>query len=128
MNKILIFLAGMATMFILVVVFGTTTNSTGYNGHRGLTLFEKDGQSIVAKQVKVMQVIEPNMALSHSTNIPDATYDPDKILVLLVGDKNTSYYDDQKINIPEGKSLKHVGMYQYESKSGRKTVPAVEIK
>lgn len=128
MKKILIFLAGMATMFILIVIFGITTNSTGYNGHRGLTLFEKDTQSIVAKQLKVMQVIEPNMALSHSTNKPDANYDPDEILVLLLGDKNTSYYDDQKINIPEGKSLKHVGTYQYESKSGKKTVPAVEIK
>ena len=128
MKKILIFLAGMATMFILVVIFATMTNPTGNNGHPGLTLFEKDGQSIGAKQVKVMQVIEPNMALSHSTNKPDEIYDLDKILVLLLGDKNTSYYDDQIINIPKGKSLKHVGTFQYESKIRSKTVPAVEIK
>ena len=129
MKKILIFLAGMATMFMLMVVAGTPTNSTGYNSHRGLTLFEKEEEIIVAKQVKVMQVIKPNMALSYSTNKPDATYDREEILVLLLGDKNTSYYDDQKINIPEGKSLKHVGMFQYEAQNGNnRTVPAVEIK
>ena len=127
MNKILIFLAGMATMFMLMVAVGPTTNSTDDNGHPGLKLFEKGGQTIVAKQVRIMQVIKPNMALAHSTEKPDEIYDRDQILVLLLGDKNTSYYDDQKINIPEGKSLKHVGMFQYEAKSGSKTVPAVEI-
>ena len=49
--------------------------------------------------------------------------------MLLLGDDDDLYYDEQKINIPEGKSVKQVGIYQYTTKSGQlKTIPAVKIK
>lgn len=56
-------------------------------------------------------------------------YEENEILVLLLGDEDASYYDDQKINIPEGMCAKQVGTSQYESRElGMKTVPAVIIK
>ena len=76
-----------------------------------------------------MQTLEPNMALSIAKSQPNSIYDPNEILVLLLGDDTTSnYYDDLKINIPKGKCAKQIGTYQYEAKMGIKTVPAVTIK
>ena len=129
LKNILIFVAGMVTMFILMVLFGLAVNSSSNSGYPGLTIFEEEGKCTGAKQIKIMQTLEPNMALAHAKTQPNAIYDENEILVLLLGDENASYYDDQKINIPKGMCAKQVGTYQYESRElGMKTVPAVTIK
>ena len=93
----------------------------------GITLFskKKDGD-IIAKEkeiLKVFQVLKPNAALVKAGGFSN------EILMLLLGDDDDLYYDEQKINIPEGKSAKQVGIYQYTTKSGQlKTIPAVKIK
>ena len=49
--------------------------------------------------------------------------------MLLLGEDDDLFYDNQKINIPEGKTAKQVGIYQYNTNGGElKTVPAVKIK
>lgn len=129
LKNILIFVAGMVTMFILMVLFGLVVNSSSNSGYPGLTIFEEEGKCTGAKQIKIMQTLEPNMALAHAKTQPNAIYDENEILVLLLGDENASYYDDQKISIPKGMCAKQVGTYQYESRElGMKTVPAVTIK
>lgn len=129
LKNILIFVAGMVTMFILMVLFGLAVNSSSNSGYPGLTIFEEEGKCTGARQIKIMQTLEPNMALAHAKTQPNAIYDENEILVLLLGDENASYYDDQKINIPKGMCAKQVGTYQYESRElGMKTVPAVTIK
>ncbi len=128
MKNILIFISGMVTMFVLIILFGAIMNPSSNSGYPGLTLFEEEGKCMNAKQLQVMQVIEPNMALSHAKTRPNEIYDPNEILVLLIGGETTNYYDDQKINVPKGKCVKQIGTYKYEAKMGMKTVPAVEIK
>ena len=129
LKNILIFVAGMVTMFILMVLFGLAVNSSSNSGYPGLTIFEEEGKCTGARQIKIMQTLEPNMALAHAKTQPNAIYDENEILVLLLGDENASYYDDQKINIPKGMCAKQVGTYQYESRElGMKTVPTVTIK
>lgn len=129
LKNILIFVAGMVTIFILMVLFGLAVNSSSNSGYPGLTIFEEEGKCTGARQIKIMQTLEPNMALAHAKTQPNAIYDENEILVLLLGDENASYYDDQKINIPKGMCAKQVGTYQYESRElGMKTVPAVTIK
>ncbi len=126
LKNILIFLAGMAAMFVIMITMVPTPG----DGLPGLTLFKDQTQEKVidAKQIEIFQVIEPNKALADVTNKPYEIYDPDKILVLIIGDEKTTYYDDEKIDIPEGKCLKQIGIFQYESKSGtQKTVPVVSI-
>ena len=126
LKNILIFIAGMAAMFIIMLNMAPTSN----DGLPGLTLFKDSAQEkiIEAKQIKIFQVIEPNKALADVTNNPDKIYDPDEILVLIIGDEKTTYYDDEKINITDGQYLKQIGMFQYEANSGmQKTVPAVTI-
>ena len=91
----------------------------------GLTLFskKKDGEVITKEQIRIFQILKPNTALVKSGSFPNEK------LMLLVGDDDDLYYDDQKIDIPEGKAAKQVGIYQYNTKSGElKTIPAVKIK
>ena len=129
MKNIFIFVAGMITMFVLMVLFAIAVNSSSNSGYPGLTIFEEEGKCTGAKQIQIMQTLEPNMALAHAKTQPNAIYDPNEILVLLLGDEKASYYDDQKINIPKGMCAKQVGTYQYQSRElGMKTVPAVIIK
>ena len=129
MKNIFIFVAGMITMFVLMVLFGIAVNSSSNSGYPGLTIFEEEGKCTGAKQIQIMQTLEPNMALAHAKTQPNAIYDPNEILVLLLGDEKASYYDDQKINVPKGMCAKQVGTYQYQSRElGMKTVPAVTIK
>lgn len=128
MKNLLIFISGMITMLVLVVLFGVIVNLSNNDGYPGLTIFENEGKCINAKQLQIMQTLEPNMALAHAKAQPNVIYDPNEILVLLLGDEKTNYYDDQKIDIPKGMCAKQVGTYQYEAKAGMKTVPAVTIK
>ena len=93
----------------------------------GITLFpkKKEGE-ILAKsneQLRVFQVLKPNTVLIKTGVFPN------EILMLLLGEDDDLFYDNQKINIPEGKAAKQVGVYQYNTKSGElKTIPAVKIK
>ncbi len=129
LKNLLIFIAGMITMFIIMVVIGILINSSNKGSYPGLTLLEEEGKCFNARQLQVLQTFEPNMALAIAKQQPNAIYDPNEILVLLLGDGKTSnYYDDLKINIPQGKCAKQIGTYQYEAKMGIKTVPAVTIK
>jgi hypothetical protein len=128
MKTFLTFIAGMITMFVLVVLFGIAVNSSSNDGYPGLTIFEEEGKCTGARQIKVMQTLEPNMALAHAKTQPNTIYDPNEILVLLLGNETESYYDDQRINIPKGMCAKQVGTYQYEAKMGMKTIPVVTIK
>lgn len=91
----------------------------------GITLFskKKDGEIITKEQLRVFQILKPNTALVKAGSFPN------EILMLLIGDDDDLYYDNQKINIPEGKSVKQVGIYQYNTRNGElKTIPAVKIK
>ena len=130
-KNIFIFIAGMITTLLIEIIIGfiigVTSQSSG--GYPGLTLFEQDSTCINAKQIKIFQTLEPNMALAHAITKPDAIFDENETLVLIIGDENVHYYDEQKIKIPTGKCAKQIGTYQYPTKQDiYKTVPAVKIK
>ncbi len=128
LKNILIFILGMVTMLVIVVIFGIAVNSLSNSEVPGLTIFKKEGTCINAKQLHIFQTLAPDLALADAKSIPNSIYDPNEILVLLVGDENSNFYDDLKISIPKGKCVRQIGTYQYEAKMGVKTVPAVTIK
>ena len=67
--------------------------------------------------------------LVHNIALVNMGYFPDRIVVLLIGNYDDYFYDDQKVKIPPRKKIKQIGVYKYESKGGMiKTVPAVAIK
>lgn len=91
----------------------------------GIVLFpkKKEGENITKEQLNVFQVLKPNIALVKTGMFPN------EFLLLLIGEDDDLYYDNQKIVIPEGKYAKQVGIYQYTTKGGEfKTIPAVKIK
>ena len=91
----------------------------------GITLFpkKKEGDVLAKGELRIFQVLKPNIALVKSGIFPN------EMLMLLIGEDDDLYYDNQKINIPNEKVAKQVGIYQYNTKSGElKTIPAVKIK
>lgn len=129
MKNFLIFIAGMFSMLFLGALFLAATYSDSNAGYPGLTLFEEDGKCFNARQIVTFQALTPDLALSLAKVNPYAIYDENQFIVALLGDENSNFYDDQKINIPKGKCAKRVGTYQYTTKENvKKTVPVVEIK
>ncbi len=91
----------------------------------GITLFskKKEGEVLAKGELRIFQVLKPNTALVKSGTFPN------EILMLLIGDDDDLYYDNQKINISKEKAAKQVGIYQYNTKNGElKTIPAIKIK
>lgn len=106
-------------------------NITEYNlgeklyGLPNLTLFSKKENNLI----KTIQNLEVFQVLVHNIALVNMGYFPDRIVVLLIGNYDDYFYDDQKVKIPPGKKIKQIGVYKYESKGGMiKTVPAVAIK
>ena len=90
-----------------------------------VVMFEKPRGIVPGKVFEVMQVLPDGSALA---TVDDFESDNLGTIVLFVGDESTSYYDSQKINVPEGKVVKQVGTYSYMARNEMyKTVPVVEI-
>lgn len=89
LKNILIFLAGMAAMFILMLFLAPKPTDE----LPGLSFFNDKAQEKVidVKQIKIFQVLQPNKALANATNKPNEIFDPDEIIVLVIGDDKTTY-------------------------------------
>jgi hypothetical protein len=125
MKNFLIFLGGFIAGILATLLFSyfayTATKSS--QGVRGLTTFPQKGECIIKKgELKIFQVMQPNMALANTGD------DLDGIMVLLINHDGKAYYDDEKITIPAKKCARQIGTYQYTTTAGYdKTVPAVMI-
>lgn len=128
-KNILFFVAGMFTMFVIILLIGTITQHDE-DEFPGLTIFEEDGACVSStKQIEIFQTLAHNIALAHTKKKLASSLEVDDLLILILEDENSHFYDEQKITIPSGKCAKQVGIYQYHTKNGDiKTVPAVEIK
>ena len=120
MKKVLIFIAGVVTGAILMLVIAALigNSSNGESSNNGMTFFEKEGDCISENNFEVFQVLDSIDELSISTGL----------MVLFLCDEGKSYYDDQVIKVPEGKCAKQIGTFKYSTKAGfDKTVPIVSI-
>ncbi len=137
MKKWVVFLLGSITGAILtIIVLGfigmsmnnSTTGEGSINSYPGLVIFEQPTEEIKTPSFKVLQVISNNMALAHAGENKYGEVWYTGMLVLLTGDEGTYFYDDQIVEVPKGKTARHIGTYQYETKSEiQKTVPVVKI-
>ena len=127
MKKTGIFLGGFATgvvvTFVILLIIGLAQNSSAITG---VTNFEQQGEIIQEKSFEVMQVIADNAALVHGKEYPSSTLYLGT-LYLLRNNEGKYYYDDEIVKVPSGKVVRQTGIYKYESKSGYKTVPIIEI-
>lgn len=107
---------------VLVIFYISSKGEIGDDGIPGLTIFNEPGECITKDEIKIFQVLKPDMALGSTGALFDG------IVVLLTNHENQAYYDDQKIKIPKDKCAKQMGIYQYTTKKDfQKTVPVVII-
>lgn len=123
---ILTFIGGVVTGFILTVFTGlflSTIAAMEPYSNENVVMFKHPRPTIDGREFRVDQVLSDGSALASSEDI-----DHMGMTVLFPSDKNTSYYDDQKIIIPEGKKLMQIGIYQYgDIPSMVKTIPIVKV-
>lgn len=123
MKKVLIFIAGIVTGAILMLVIAALIGNSS-NGESS-TFFEKEGDCISENNFEVFQVLDSGDALANEI---DELSISTGLMVLFLCDEGKSYYDDQVIKVPEGKCAKQIGTFKYSTKAGfDKTVPIVSI-
>ncbi len=126
MKNFLIFVAGFVVGIISLLLFAAILSSDSLD-IPGLTLFEQPAESLSTHNFEIFQSIDKGTALAREINQSKSWFDTG-LLVLLIGDDGVYYYDEQIIDVPEGKCMRQVGVYTYTTKSeDRKTIPAVKI-
>lgn len=123
---ILTYVAGIVTGCVLLFVIGCIINAKNSSAQKeDIVMFDSPRNAVPGKSFKVVQVLPDGNALARIDNVYDDNFG---IVVLFLGDESTSYYDDQKIEIPKGKVAKQIGNYSYMSRMNtEKTVPVVKI-
>lgn len=127
MRNVLIFIAGFFTGIVTLSVIGYAMNSSSSpEGDRNFTLFESPADCISTNDFEIFQVLDGNHALAHEK---DREYDISTGLVVLFrNEAPNSFYDEQRITVPNGKCVRQIGVYKYKTNSGSyKTVPIVDI-
>lgn len=124
-KSILIYLGGIATGIILAFAFFflVAWSNVNASSNDNIVMFDKPQQEIEAESFKVMQVLPDRSALATVEGLSNYG-----TIVMFLADEESSYYDDQKIEVPKNKRVMQIGTYRYMTmqKMG-KTVPIVEI-
>lgn len=112
------FVSGIVFLFLVLLIIGKT-----YATNDGMTYFDKPGKCISTKDFEVMQVVGEGYALAREKKGCVGG-----ILVLVTNENGELYYDDQIIEVPKGKCMRQIGVYEYQTKSENwKTVPIVQL-
>lgn len=123
---ILTYVAGIVTGVVLTFTVGfLVTKLQARSSSDEIVMFDKPRGVVPGDMFEVIQVMPDGSALATGCSILSDNYGT---IVLFIGDESTSYYDDQKIYVPDGKVLKQVGTYSYMARNEMyKTVPIVKI-
>ncbi|MBD5067827.1 MAG: hypothetical protein HDT51_00460 [Alistipes sp.] len=125
MKNLLIFVAGVITGIVFIVLLSVFISTVD---NQGITMFDEPGDYIQGNRFEVLQEVRPGAALAHAEDKKYGISTFTGVLVLFVNDEGKRYYDEEIIKIPNGKRVRQVGIYKYESKAGAaKTVPVVRI-
>lgn len=124
-KSVLIYIGGIVTGIILtfvILLFVAKSNSDNPSNDN-MIIFEQPQQKIDAKSFEVLQVLPDGNAL--------ATVESNEnfgMIVMLLANKNATYYDNQKIEVPTGKCARQIGTYRYMTRNNiEKTVPIIDI-
>ncbi|MBP5286979.1 MAG: hypothetical protein J6Z08_03685 [Elusimicrobiales bacterium] len=145
-KNIFIFVGGFICGIIALLIFQFALENRDEDALDGLELLEQKGECITTDNAKVIQVISLNAALAVQLNkkikldkdlgflsgvidMADMAMSAmEGKLMLVLGDENQAFYDNEEIKLPKDKYFRKVGIYQYETKDNDwKTIPAVKI-
>ncbi len=130
MKKGLVFFLGILTGAILTIgIIFLLGRFSQTNEDLNTVMFPEPGQVMQIKSLQIMQVTLNGSALAYTSERAKSNttfyYEP---IVLLPGNHNTSFYDNQIIDVPTGKVVRQVGTFKYLAESGAyKTVPIIDI-
>lgn len=135
MKKTFIFIGGFVAGIIITIFIAyiyTLSNKPHDNGIIGLTTFQHKGDCISTDgELEVFQVLNPNTALANTIKFGEFGIRDfsNEIVVLVISNDGSTFYDEQKIKVPKNKCARQIGTYQYttEKDEFEKTVPAVII-
>lgn len=118
------FVSGIVFLFLVLLIIGKSSSNDN-----GMTYFEKPDKCISKKDFKVFQVIGEGYALAEERlEFSSGITLPGNLLVLVTNDNGELYYDNQIIEVPKGKCMRQIGVYEYQTKSENwKTVPIVQV-
>lgn len=125
MKKWLIFGGGVLTgvIFTFVILFVLAKGKS----NEDFKLFEKPGEVVDVTSFKVFQVLDDDVALVNSAS-NEEYYIYMGAVFLLINDEGKYYTDDEIIKVPDGKVVRKVGVYHYQTKAELdKTVSVIEI-
>ena len=126
MKKALIFIGGLVSGIVLTIL-ALVIVSYYSNSNSDYSFFEKAGERIDYNAFEVFQVLDNGDALAKGREYGDYSI-ATGITVLIIGKEDQSYYDDQIIEIPEGKYARQIGTFKYITNSNMmKTVPIIDI-
>ena len=131
MKKYGLFFWGVLTGIVLTFLVLIVVAKVGSHGDLidGVTNFEQVGDVIDETSVKVFQVVGANAALVNGQEIyglrSDWYFGP---VYLLRNYDGKYYYDEEIVECSSGKQFRQTGIYQYNTKTGYKTVPIIELK
>lgn len=122
-------------------VLSSPSEPSDLNTYDGITLFSEVDEVFEVTQFKVLQVVENGNALAFvqsdilSSLLPDDAPSqlrnlqiPTETIVLLLAGEKDYYYDDEVVNVPSNKCVRHIGIYKYITTDDfEKTVPIVDI-
>ena len=127
MKKWFIFVGGILTGIVLMILVAFAYSASKSDRNNGLTWFEKPGDIIEINSFKIFQVLYDDAALVHGKS--HENYDIfSGAVYLLTNESGKYYYDDEIVEVPDGKVVRQVGIYRYQTNSlGEKTVPIIKI-
>lgn len=124
-KSVLIYIGGIVTGIILtfvILLFVAKSNSDNPSNDN-MIIFEQPQQKIDAKSFEVLQVLTDGNALATVKSNENFG-----MIVMLLANKNATYYDDQKIEVSTGKCARQIGTYRYMTRNNiEKTVPIIDI-
>lgn len=129
MKKWVVFLLGFISGVVFIVFLSLVIVAGWESDDRGMTFFESPGECLSTNQFEVMQALNDNYALAYEQEYKKYLgYVRTDLLVLVTNEEGEPYYDEQIIKVPNGKCMRHIGIYKYQTKSEDwKTVPIVQL-
>lgn len=129
MSKGVTYILGILTGFVLTVgisfIIAKTQNS-GSNSN-GISMFEERGQAMTESSFKIFQTLDDTHALANGISNEEYGWYYG-MTVMIIGNENDHFYDDQIIKKTSNKKFYQVGTYKYQTKSEDfKTVPIIAL-
>lgn len=125
MKKWLIFVLGIVTGVIITLVFLLVISKV-YSVGNQITVSRQQTEFTLAKRFEVFQVLDGGaLANCEDDEYSNSVFTGPVVYILM--DDGDLFYDDQIIEVPEGKKVIQIGTYRYETRMGEKVVPALKF-